>query len=335
MTHNQYQLHTSLAWLLLLLVSHAASGDTRIAFGSCSHQAKPQPVWEAVLSDRPEMFIFLGDNIYGDSRDPAVLEKKYQQLAAKPGFRELRNSTRVVATWDDHDYGENDAGREYPAKQASRDIMLDFWQVPADSPRRTQPGGIYTSYMIEDGDKRIQVILLDTRWNRSPLIQLKDADQRAKRNAQNRGPYQANLAQDAELMGEAQWQWLEQQLQVPADVRLIGSSIQVLTEFTGWEAWANFPRERLRLIDLLEKHQSQPIVLLSGDVHWAELSRIEHPGPAWPLIELTSSGLTEEWKAISPNRHRTGEAFAVPNYGLVDIRWEGDKPVIQLTIKKY
>ena len=42
---------------------------TRIAFGSCAYQERPQPIWAAVVSYRPELFIFAGDNVYGDVRD--------------------------------------------------------------------------------------------------------------------------------------------------------------------------------------------------------------------------------------------------------------------------
>ena len=63
----------------------------------------------------------------------AVLKNKYQRLGAKPGFKALRAQTPIIAMWDDHDYGQNDAGKEYPHKEASRQIMLDFWEEPANS----------------------------------------------------------------------------------------------------------------------------------------------------------------------------------------------------------
>jgi alkaline phosphatase D len=99
----------------------------RIAFGSCAKQDKPQPIWNAVLASDPDLFIFLGDNIYGDTRDMAVLRRKYAELAAQPGFVRLTERTPILATWDDHDYGENDAGVDYPFKDESRQIFCDFW----------------------------------------------------------------------------------------------------------------------------------------------------------------------------------------------------------------
>src|SRR5688572_23509157 len=88
----------------------AGGSLSRIAFGSCANQDKDQPIWDAVLAAKPELFIFLGDNIYGDTRDMNELRAKYQKLAAKPGFQRLKASTPLLATWDDHDSAENHAG---------------------------------------------------------------------------------------------------------------------------------------------------------------------------------------------------------------------------------
>jgi len=319
--------------LLLPASTSFAQQRTRIAFGSCANQNKPQPIWAPILIDHPDLFIFLGDNIYADTDDPTGIQACYDRLAQVPGFQQLRASAPVLATWDDHDYGQNDIGRDYVAKDASRRIMLDFFGEPPDSERRMRPGGIYTSYVHGAPGQRVQIILLDLRWNRSTLVELTDPAQRASRVAMQMGPYDVNLAPDAGLMGEAQWQWLEAQLQVEADLRIIGSSIQLLAEFTGWETWANYPQERLRLFQLLGRYQREPVVIISGDVHWCEYSEIRDSGLPWPLIELTSSGLTEVWTAISPNRHRVGEAFAVANYGLIDIDWSGALPAVTLQVK--
>jgi alkaline phosphatase D len=321
--------------MLISLFGHycVAEEIQRIAFGSCSHQDKPQPIWQEVLASDPDLFIFLGDNIYGDSDDPNVLAAKYQTLYQQPGIQTLLDTTDVIATWDDHDYGRNDAGREYPSKEASRRVMLDFWGEPAGSERRTRDSGIYTSYLYGEEGKRVQVILLDLRWNRTEIVEVADPAKRRERTVAKRGPYDVSLSADAQMLGEEQWLWLEQQLQIDADLRLIGSSIQLLAEFTGWETWANYPKDRQRFFELLERYQREPVVILSGDVHWSEFSRIDETANDWPLLEITSSGLTEEWKAISPNRHRVGEAFAVANFGLLEIDWSEDLPSIEVIIR--
>lgn len=305
----------------------------RIAFGSCVHQDKPQPIWEIVNAAKPDVFVFLGDNIYGDSEDPAVLQARYEQLGAVPGFQRLCEQTNVVAIWDDHDYGVNDGGLEYPSKEASRQVMLDFWGEPADSERRSRPDGIYTSYVYGEPGNTVQIILLDLRWNRTALHEVADADKRASRLAQDMGPYDASLEPGATMLGEAQWQWFQQQLQVEASLRIIGSSIQLLADFTGWETWANFPADRQRFFNLLHTSPIVPTVIISGDTHWSEFSRIDNSGLPFPLVEMTSSGLTEEWQAISPNRHRVGEAFAQANVGLIEIDWSVQPPSVNMQIR--
>src|SRR5690606_24925566 len=96
------------------------------------------------------------------------LKKKYDKLGSQPGYKKLLTICPVLATWDDHDYGVNDGGLEYPKREESQQIFLDFFGVGKDSPRRKQKG-VYHAAMFGPEDKRVQVILLDTRYFRSPL----------------------------------------------------------------------------------------------------------------------------------------------------------------------
>jgi alkaline phosphatase D len=319
---------------------HPAEGRTltRIGFGSCAEGGKEQPIWQAILASRPDLFVFLGDNVYGDTRDMAVLRAKYAQLAAQPGFEALRAAVPVAATWDDHDYGEDDAGAEFPAKQASREVFLEFWDVPADSPRRARDG-VYTSHVFGPPGQRVQLILLDLRYNRTPLVRGDRSPSSYKRWAWARhrqglevpGPYVRNADPRATMLGERQWQWLAQQLEVPADVRLIGSSLQVLADFPGWEAWSLFARDQQRLIELVREKRARGVVFLSGDTHYAELSSLDVNVP-YRLWDLTSSGLTEVWPAATPNVNRVSEVVREPNFGLVEIDWQGADTQVQLSI---
>ena len=141
---------------------------TKIAFGSCANQDKSQPLLSVAADLVPDVFLFLGDNIYGDSRNMDTLQAKYAKLGDKPEFQQLWNTTKVLAVWDDHDYGENDAGRHYPSKAESKDIFMDFWQVPMESDRH-QHEGIYGTEMLQKKGHNIQLILLDTRTFRDDL----------------------------------------------------------------------------------------------------------------------------------------------------------------------
>jgi alkaline phosphatase D len=309
---------------------------TRIAFGSCCHQDKDQPIWETVLAARPELFVFLGDNIYGDTRDPAVLRSKYAQLAAKPGFQRLRSTTPVLATWDDHDYGENDAGGEYPMKEESRRCFLEFWGEPADSPRWSQDG-IYTSQVFGPPGKRVQVILPDLRFNRTAIARLDLGTQKyqeweeAKKSAGELvpGPYARSPDPAATMLGDRQWDWFEQQLRIPAELRIVASSLQVLADFPGWEAWINYARDHQRLIETIRRTRASGVVFISGDTHYAELSKLDVNVP-YPLWDLTSSGLTEVWPVDVPNANRVGGHVREPNFGLIEIEWAGARTTLTL-----
>ena len=112
----------------------------RIAFGSCATQEHPQPIWDAVVATRPQLVLLLADNIYADTLDMNVMRAKYAKLGAMPGFQLLRKTCPILATWDDHDLGANDAGGDYPKKDESQKCFLDFFGDPADSPRRHRPG---------------------------------------------------------------------------------------------------------------------------------------------------------------------------------------------------
>lgn len=297
---------------------------TRIAFGSCCHQDRPQPIWDHVLAYQPELFIFLGDNIYGDTDDMDLLRAKYDRQARNPGFRELRRRVPVIATWDDHDYGRNDAGSEYPKKAKSRDIFLDFWQVPADHPRRSH-AGIYGAYYYGPPGRRVQVILPDNRTFRSPLLGMSV-------EPDDRGQYLVNPDPRATMLGEAQWEWLETELRQPADLRILASSTQVLPDAPGYEAWINFQADHQRLLDLIDFAGIDNLVIISGDTHYAELSRLDQ-GVPYPLFELTSSGLTQVWPVFGPNRHRIAQAPLAPNFGRLTIDWDAAQPSILMEVQ--
>ena len=74
------------------------------------------------------------------------------------------------------------------------------------------------------------------------------------------------------MLGETQWQWLEDQLgHSPADLNIVVSSIQVLTTNPLVESWGHFPHAKARLLDLLVRTRPKHLLLLSGGVHYAEL----------------------------------------------------------------
>ena len=322
----------SFAWIFCSLASAEPSSPDliqRIAFGSCANQNLEQPVWDPVIAAKPDLFLFVGDNIYADTEDLELMKAKYAKLAAKPGYQKLKQACPILATWDDHDYGVNDGGAWYPKRGESAKIMLDFFEVPADSPRRGRPG-IYGAHTFGPPGKRVQVILLDTRTFKSrPLKDTRGKEELKELNLV--GWYVPNPDPATTILGAEQWAWLGQQLRQPADLRLVASSIQVIADEKGMESWGNFPHERKRLYQLIADTKAEGVVFLSGDVHFSEVSRTAE-GP-YPLSDFTSSGLTNSnpgW-AAAVNRHRVGpSAYAKPTFGLVTIDWAAPSPRISL-----
>jgi len=252
----------------------------RIAFGSCARQWQPQPIWASVIAAEPDLFLFLGDAVYADTDGttawpvmPGQLVGEWNRLADKPEIQALMTSVPVMATWDNHDYGTRAGGAEFPLKRVSRDIFLDFFDEPAGSARRLREG-VYDAKTFGPKGRRVQVILLDTRYFKGPTIR----DERSSEEKQALdiiGKYAPNDDPDVALLGAAQWAWLEEQLNKPAELRLIASGTQIIPDEKGMDERGNYPLERQRFIDLLRSTKVNGVILLSGNVHFGEVSALE------------------------------------------------------------
>jgi alkaline phosphatase D len=322
--------------LLSCLPALSSAGDQfenailrQIAVGSCHRTGpKSEEAFAPIVRAKPDVFLFLGDNIYGDTRDMKVLREKYAALDAVATWKQLRESTRVFATWDDHDYGENDAGAAFPMRAESAEIFKDFFRFPIAHPARGREG-VYHSATFGPEGKRVQIILLDTRYFRSILRQ---------EMVDGRKAYVPDSwSKEKTMLGKEQWWWLERELAEPAEVRIIGSSIQILPEEHRFEKWANLPMEREKLLNKLAAAKGR-LVLLSGDRHFAEISRQTVGGVE--LVEMTTSGMTHAGGGRAPggvaetNRHRVGEAVSSQNWGTVSIEWKDNaQPGLKVEIR--
>ncbi|KAG0467296.1 hypothetical protein HPP92_018260 [Vanilla planifolia] len=311
---------------------------SRLAFGSCANQSARQPIWDAIVEFDPQVFIWLGDNIYGDNRRPlrlfgveatigpwkntprffpsteVELRRRYQLAKSQPGYGRLRQRTRVIGTWDDHDYGLNDAGKEFGGKNISQRLLLDFLDEPEDSPRRKQ-AGVYASYVF--------------------------------------GPHGQQV----------KWEWLEKELYGPeTEITIIASSIQVVSNLSAttgpffyMESWGRFPKERERLYQLIAKSKRGGVFFISGDVHFAEITRSDC-ACEYPLYDFTSSGLTQAveravppplhyllriaaWltpttmRVYSPTCQYKSCAYGKPNFGSIQIDWSTVPPRIKIEVR--
>ncbi|MGH6920320.1 MAG: alkaline phosphatase D family protein [Geminicoccaceae bacterium] len=315
--------------LVSLMLAGQAVGQepalTRIAFGSCSHQQKPQPIWDAVLAYQPELFIFTGDNVYGDVTSQAMTElrRAYAAAAKIEGIAALRAKVPVLATWDDHDYGRNDGGGDFAHRRQAKQLFLDFWGITSDDPRSRRPG-VYHAEIVGPPGERVQIILLDTRSFRSPL---RPTDQRG---ALGKEAYLPDPDPAKTMLGEAQWAWLAEQLRAPAELRLLVSSVQVLAEQHGFERWGNLPHERQRLLELITETGAGGVVIVSGDRHIGALYRLSEDVP-YALYEITASGLN---MAYAHNRDigplRLGEVYGQDNFGTIDVDWQAGEVTLSV-----
>jgi alkaline phosphatase D len=313
---------------------------TKIAFGSCNSQEMPQPHWDTLTHIyQPDLFILAGDNVYGDCLEPTCqnLREAYRDMAHHASVQGAAPMLPVYATLDDHDYGLNDAYQSNPYKEIARELFAEFFDIPRDEFQ--EKDGVYRAQIWGTGNRRLQIILLDTRYARSPF----------NRTGIHNAPYtpvldptQRPIGADGttvdeeggpyawQMLSEKQWSWFEEQLQQPANLRLVVSSIQVLTESSNYEAWRQLPHEQTRLFRLIA-HKS--VVLLSGDVHVGGFYEYGS------LVEITSSSLTHTVPIGDqftvhcptlpnvcelPDAHRVGDsghAIYENNFGSVEIDW--------------
>ena len=304
---------------------------TKFAWGSCADQMGPQPYWDAVHRYGPDLLILAGDNVYGDCVTPGCPELAfaYRNLTTKPSFVGAAAAIPMVFAWDDHDFGLNDGGAANPYLAHAKELFLSFVEAGPRDERRSRPG-TYTSYAFGAGDRRVQIVILDTRSFRS--------DFSLRPNGTNAtGPYAPRS--DGFMLGDLQWQWLEDRLREPAALRLLVSSIQIVADGHAFECWRMIPREREKLYAVLAARRGGAVIGLSGD---------RHKGGAYRTLdgfhEFTASSFTHttpcdrDPRAVEcededePGPYRLGPMVRVNHFGTVDVDW--DRRVASVALRR-
>ena len=83
---------------LFVVYANSQVADFKIAFGSCGKQYEKLDIFDTIISHNPNLFIFLGDNIYGDTENMDTLKNKYQQFNRNKSFQNLKNNVPIIAT---------------------------------------------------------------------------------------------------------------------------------------------------------------------------------------------------------------------------------------------
>jgi len=286
----------------------------KVAFGSCDKPNIPQKFWPVIQKLEPESFLWVGDAVYAKNNTLDGLRHAFDTLINAEEYKNFSNAINIDGVWDDHDYGVNDGGKDVSERDERQNIFLDFLFGKEKEPGEKEKvlrnqHGLYHShdYRLSDGTF-MKVIFLDTRYHRDthwiasiasiqlPLTALIAAALRTSYSMLGLGK-----GHTGDVLGDAQWTWLESELATSmASFHVIVSSIQVLTSNPVVESWGHFPLSKSRLFDLIKRYDPSGLILLSGDVHMAEISfaTIEREGGgdiengSNQLVEVTSSGLT-------------------------------------------
>ena len=312
---------------------------SRLLFGSCNNQDYDQPLWNHVLKRNGTAFVWGGDAIYADRNTgldystfppnphiqqatPQVLESVYKQQLANDNYRKVRDSMFVIGTIDDHDYGADNGDIEYQYKvesavlyveqflgQPKESIMakrarrgdgvfgvklFDFSRPIGEELLSDQDAALEPEVPVHDEqkytDNSVAVFLLDVRSHKTPWVK------------SGMKKYFQNF--DGDFLGEHQWEWLKSALsRSNASVNVFISGLQVhgdkYCDGNLGESWGRFPAAQNRLYNLILQSGAKAPILISGDVHQAELSRKDCYAASTqqmrPILEMTTSGLTHSW----------------------------------------
>ena len=320
-----------LAYILLFFLISCSENEPKlnikqpniysIGFGSCLHQEDPMLIFRAIKNENYDLFLMLGDNVYGDTNSDDMVELRDAYNEQRNNFNEMNLNFPFEAIWDDHDYGKNDGGNEYIYREEAKELFLDFWNIDQSDIRRSRDG-LYFERLIDIDGVLLQMIFLDTRYFRDPLLPTDE------RGAPGKERYLPHTDTSLTMLGDDQWSWLEQKMQSVVDHRVIVTSIQFLAMGHGWEAWKTLPHERQRLINLIDSSNSDQVLVISGDRHRAGLYELSTTSGK-KITEMTSSSLN---KAFANDEEagplRKGPTFVDENYGEILL----DKLTNKLTV---
>jgi alkaline phosphatase D len=241
----------------------------RFAFGSCSKDTDTQPIFETIGGWDPELFLFVGDNHYGNTADLGAQRQNYRQMRDVPERAHFLDSTPILATWDDHDFVGNNTDASDPGGDIALKAFAEYWSNPGYG--TDELPGAYTRHRIGE----VEFFLVDDRSFRGT---------------------------DDTLLGLAQTAWLLDGLQdSTADFKFVVCGSQFTSEGSS-DSWAAFEDARASLHRELDARDVTGVIFLSGDIHRSEL-RLD-PGtrvPEWTSSHLaypTNSGCQDEsWLA--------------------------------------
>ena len=304
--------------------------DFSVGFGSCAYineeggydrlNGRPYgdayQIFEKIYEVDPDVFIWLGDNVY--YREPDWTSRtgmihRWTHDRSIPELRPFLANIPSYAIWDDHDYGPNDIGRDFWHKKLATEVFGIFNGNPTAG--LPELPGIFSYFAWGD----VHFYLLDNRTYRTV----------AKLNPEPFG-------YEEQQLGKAQIDWLVESMKqnrnqsessYPCTFHVVAIGNQVLSPFPG-DSLQRWEKEWQYLFDRLVAEEIHNVIFISGDVHFAEVSRMEYKGMAF--WDVTSSPLTAgPWAGsdASDNPYRVdvfpGEPDRYPDRNFATLSFEG------------
>jgi alkaline phosphatase D len=293
----------------------AGAANFRVAFGSCARYVwdRAQPVFDGVVSQSPDLFFWLGDNVYADTEAPEMIADELRRQRAVESMQPLIRSVPQLAIWDDHDFGYNNSDGSSPGKQQALAVFRRYWANPAFGLPDT-PGVFF-----EHSHGGVDFFFLDGRYYREPNL-IPD------------GPRKA-------FLGAGQTAWLKERLlasRAPFKVLVCGSGWSSADGPSG-DTWAAFMTERNALFDFIRDRRISGVVLLSGDSHVGELNCIPRAqAGGYDLYDLVSSPLanamSDTWATQQPEARLRKVYVKGPNFGLLEFS-SAPEPTLRFTLR--
>lgn len=294
--------------------------DFSFIFGSCLYlndppydrPGKPYGQGDGILGlmaqSKADFMLWLGDNSYlrpADLTSPAGIRYRMTRDRCDASMQDLLRGMHHFAIWDDHDFGPDNSSKSFPLRDATTRVFREFWANPPSGLPQDQ--GIMSTFVWSD----CLFVLLDNRSNR-------DSDKLDLQGHPGKT-----------MLGSRQIEWLEQTLleNRGTPFKFIVQGGQFLKDQT-YESYADFPGDRKRILDFIQKHKIGGVVFIGGDRHFTEVNRFERAGD-YPLYEVTSSPIASgvavgalKLEAVNPMRV-PGTLVDLQNFCRIDVHGNG------------
>ncbi|MGK0187933.1 MAG: phosphodiesterase/alkaline phosphatase D-like protein [Verrucomicrobiales bacterium] len=296
----------------------ADTGKIRIAFGSCSKlsQYDGAPIYDCMAKEKPDVAIFAGDNSYfivadgsanhfstsgprGDWNFEESMTARHLVTRVHPDVQAAFRSIPSYGIWDDHDYGPNNADRNFELKEEALRAFQQVWGNPGWGTKDTP--GVFSKFRLGP----VEVFLMDGRYYKYSPDRYDDVTPKT-----------------GEIWGKAQTEWLLEGLkESTAPVKLIANGTQVLSAGMRGEGHFQEARnERQQLLDFASKNKIGGIVFISGDRHFSEAMQLSQPDGTL-VVEGTSSPFQQGQSIGHLVRPHDNQLWAMVgnSYGLITV----------------